>query len=152
MKGHLRALRRYKVVLLLNYKKLLIMNDPIEFRPNENEFLKSKILIIEDDKFLRDLLSQKLSREGFKSAVEDPPDLILLDLVLPGIDGFSILERIKKEAKLSSVPVLILSNLGQKEDVDRALALGAVDFMIKANFTPGEISERIKSILKKKYL
>ena len=146
------------------YNKLLFMNDPIEYKPNESEFLKSKILIIEDDKFLRDLLSQKLSREGFKvtaavdgeegfkSAVEDAPDLILLDLVLPGIDGFSILERIKKEAKLSSVPVLILSNLGQKEDVDRALALGAVDFMIKANFTPGEISERIKSILKKKYL
>ena len=123
-----------------------------------------KILIIEDDKFLRDLMSQKLTKEGFsvkealdgeeglKMALEEPPDLVLLDLILPRVDGFGVLERIKKEPKLSHLPVLILSNLGQKEDVGRALSMGAEDFLIKSNFTLGEIVEKIKTILKKKYV
>jgi|SRR3989338_2249408 len=123
-----------------------------------------KILIIEDDKFLRDLMSQKLLHEGFtvkealdgeegiKSALEDTPDLILLDLILPRIDGFAVLEKMKSEPKLASLPILILSNLGQKEDVTRAMSLGAVDFLIKSNFTLGEVVEKIKAILKQKYV
>src|SRR4051812_9793143 len=101
-----------------------------------------KVLIIEDDKFLRDLMSQKLSHEGFavkeavdgedglKLAQEDPPDLILLDLILPRMDGFGVLAQIKSDPKLKALPVLILSNLGQKEDVTRAISLGAQDFLI----------------------
>ena len=123
-----------------------------------------KVLIIEDDKFLRDLLAQKLGHEGFqvkqavdgeeglKLALEEAPDLILLDLILPRIDGFDILERIKKDQKLKALPVLVLSNLGQKEDVARAMSLGAEDFLIKSNFTLGEVIGRIKNILKKKYI
>ena len=123
-----------------------------------------KILIIEDDKFLRDLMSQKLLHEGFtvkealdgeegiKSALEDTPDLILLDLILPRIDGFAVLENMKSEPKLASLPILILSNLGQKEDVTRAMSLGAVDFLIKSNFTLGEVVEKIKAVLKQKYV
>ena len=123
-----------------------------------------KVLIIEDDKFLRDLMSQKLSKEGFnvkeavdgeeglRAASESPPDLILLDLILPRIDGFGVLEKIKSDPKLAQLPVLVLSNLGQKEDVTRALSLGAQDFMIKSNFTLGEVVQKIKAILKKKYL
>jgi len=123
-----------------------------------------KILIIEDDKFLRDLMSQKLLHEGFtvkealdgeegiKSALEDTPDLILLDLILPRIDGFAVLEKMKSEPKLASLPILILSNLGQKEDVTRAMSLGAVDFLIKSNFTLGEVVEKIKAVLKQKYV
>ncbi|MBI2609757.1 response regulator [Candidatus Giovannonibacteria bacterium] len=122
------------------------------------------ILIVEDDKFLRDLISQKLNREGFKvrTAIdgeigmkeigERRPALILLDLILPGIDGFEILERLRNDANLSSIPVLVLSNLGQSEDIDRARSLGAEDFMIKANFTPGEIVEKVKQVLNKKYV
>ena len=133
-------------------------------RPSISAETNFKLLIIEDDKFLRDLIAQKLVREGFKvtpaaggeeglkAARENRPDLILLDLVLPGMDGFEILEQLKKDPQLSSIPVLILSNLSQKEDIDRALALGAIDFMIKANYTPGEITEKIKSILKKSYI
>lgn len=123
-----------------------------------------KVLIVEDDKFLRDLMSQKLSHDGFtvkeaidgeegiKSATQDPPDLILLDLLLPRIDGFGVLEKIKKDAKLANIPVVILSNLGQKEDVTKAMAMGAQDFLIKSNFTLGEVVEKIKAILKKKYV
>ena len=123
-----------------------------------------KVLIVEDDKFLRDLMNEKLLKEGFevkqaldgeealKFAMEDTPDIVLLDLVLPRIDGFGVLEKMKADPKLSGVPVLILSNLGQKEDVMRATTLGAADFLIKSNFTLGEVTEKVKEILKKKYV
>ena len=111
-------------------------------------------------KFLRELMAQKLIREGFKisEAVdgtegikkikEEKPALILLDLILPGIDGFEVLAKMKEDPLLASTPVIILSNLGQKEDVERGLKLGAVDYLIKAHFTPGEIITKVKSILK----
>lgn len=123
-----------------------------------------KILIIEDDKFLRDLMTQKLAKDGFtvmtavdgdeglKAVMADTPDIVVLDLILPKVDGFGVLEQMKKNDKLSQVPVLVLSNLGQKEDVTRAVSLGAEDFLIKSNFTLGEIVEKIKGILNKKYL
>lgn len=118
-----------------------------------------KILIVEDDKFLRELIAQKLIREdyqvsqavdgeeGIKKIKEEKPDLILLDLILPGIDGFEVLARIKEDPILAQTPVIILSNLGQKEDVEKGLKMGAVDYLIKAHFTPGEIIEKIKNAL-----
>lgn len=124
---------------------------------------RARVLIVEDDKFLRDLIAQKLKRDGFltqealdgeeglKLAGERRPDLILLDLILPGLDGFEVLRRLKADKQLSHIPVIVLSNLGQKEDMDRALSGGAEDFMVKAHFTPSEIVIKIKSVLKKKY-
>lgn len=118
-----------------------------------------KILIVEDDKFLRELIAQKLIREGYqvsqavdgeegiKKIKEEKPDLILLDLILPGIDGFEVLSRIKEDPIFAQTPVIILSNLGQKEDVEKGLKIGAVDYLIKAHFTPGEIIEKIKNAL-----
>lgn len=117
------------------------------------------VLVVEDDKFLRDLIVQKLKREGFpvaeavtgnealRLAKEIQPAVVLLDLILPGLDGFEILKRLKEDPATSSFPVIILSNLGQREDVERGLRLGAVDFMIKAHFTPGEIVAKIKTTL-----
>jgi len=118
------------------------------------------ILIIEDDKFLRELISRKLTGEGFdvleavdgedgiKKIKEGKPDLVLLDLILPGIDGFEVLAKLRDDAEISSIPVIILSNLGQREEVEKGLKLGAIDYLIKAHFTPGEIIEKIKNILK----
>ncbi|MDO8639468.1 MAG: response regulator [bacterium] len=120
----------------------------------------AKILVVEDDKFLRELIARKLTQEayivvqavdgedGVKKIKAEKPDLVLLDLILPGIDGFEVLARIKDDQSLGSIPVIILSNLGQKEDVERGLKLGAVDYLIKAHFTPGEIIEKIKVNLK----
>ncbi|MEK7482646.1 MAG: response regulator [Patescibacteria group bacterium] len=117
------------------------------------------ILVIEDDKFLRELISQKLAKEGFnlseamdgeeglKKIQQEKPDLILLDLILPGLDGFEVLSQAKQDPALSEIPVIILSNLGQKEDIERGLKMGAVDYLIKAHFTPGEIIEKIKQAL-----
>lgn len=117
------------------------------------------VLVIEDDKFLRELLVRKLASEGFdvQNAIdaeaafailaERKPKIILCDLILPGVDGFEILARIKADPKIADVPVVILSNLGQKEDLDKAMALGAKDFMVKANFTLDEIVTKVRSIL-----
>lgn len=119
-----------------------------------------KILIIEDDKFLRELISRKLSSENFevieavdgesglKKAKEEAPELILLDLILPGIDGFEVLAKIKEDAAVASIPVIILSNLGQRDDVERGLKLGAVDYLVKAHFTPNEIIKKVQEVLK----
>lgn len=119
-----------------------------------------KILIIEDDELLRRVITKKLSLEGFEimEAIdgeeglrmirEHKPELVLLDLVLPGIDGFDVLAKMQTERGLSSIPVIILSNLGQKEDVQRGLKLGAVDYLIKAHFTLGEVITKIENVLK----
>jgi DNA-binding response OmpR family regulator len=117
------------------------------------------ILIVEDDKFLRELISQKLIKEGYNilQAVDgeegldkikkEKPDLVLLDLILPGIDGFEVLARAKEDPEVVKIPVIILSNLGQKEDVEKGMGLGAVDYLVKAHFTPGEIIDKMKRIL-----
>ncbi|HBB44170.1 MAG TPA: hypothetical protein DCZ83_02140, partial [Candidatus Yonathbacteria bacterium] len=120
---------------------------------------KAFILVIEDDKFLRELLVRKLSSEGFdvQNAIdaeaaftileERKPRVILCDLILPGVDGFEILKRIKADSRIADVPVVILSNLGQKEDLEKAMALGANDFMVKANFTLDEIVTKVRGMV-----
>jgi len=120
----------------------------------------SKILVIEDDKFLRELIVRKLlaeafevaeavdGEEGIRKVRDEKPNLVLLDLILPGIDGFEVLTRMKSDPTITQIPVIILSNLGQKEDVERGLKLGATDYLIKAHFTPGEVVEKIKASLK----
>lgn len=126
--------------------------------------LNPLVLIVEDDEFLRTLVAQKLTQENFaveaaidgneafKIIKEKLPKIILLDLILPGMDGFEILDTLKKNPETSKIPVIVLSNLGQREDIDRATAAGAEDYMIKANFTPGEIVQKVRSILQKKYM
>lgn len=122
--------------------------------------MAKKILVVEDDKFLRELIARKLEKEGYqiveavdgedalKKVKNEKPDLVLLDLILPSIDGFEVLSKIKEDISVVQIPVIVLSNLGQKEDVDKGLKLGAVDYLIKAHFTPGEIVEKVKKIIK----
>lgn len=120
---------------------------------------KAFVLVIEDDKFLRELLVRKLASEGFdvQNAIDATaayailaqrkPTIILCDLILPEVSGFEILQHIKADPKVADVPVIILSNLGQKEDTDRAMALGAKDFMVKANFTLDEIVAKVRATI-----
>jgi DNA-binding response OmpR family regulator len=122
--------------------------------------MPKNILIVEDDKILRELISRKLEKEnyrisaaidgeeGLKKVKEEKPDIVLLDLILPGIDGFEVLERIKQDLEINKIPVVILSNLGQKEEIEKGLKLGATDYLIKAHFTLSEIVEKIRTILK----
>jgi CheY-like chemotaxis protein len=118
-----------------------------------------KILLIEDDKFLRELMNKKLITLGYDVVTaadgesglvmikETKPDVVLLDLILPGINGFEVLEKAKQDPEIAAIPVVILSNLGQGEDIEKGLALGAKDFLVKAHFTPQEIVNKLKSIL-----
>ena len=121
---------------------------------------RKSILIVEDDRFLREIAGQKLEAEGFvvKSATTGKealglletgprPDIIVLDLILPGMSGYEILESIKKQERLKDIPVLILSNLGQEEDIDKAKKLGATDYLVKAHFSFAEIIKKIREIV-----
>ena len=92
--------------------------------------------------------SPGFGEEGIKKVKEEKPDLVLLDLILPGIDGFEVLFKMREDAVLSTIPVIILSNLGQREEVEKGLKLGAIDYLIKAHFTLGEIIEKVKNALK----
>ena len=118
---------------------------------------KTKILIIEDDQSLVKIINEALDAEKFKTvlalevdegldkAILENPDLIVLDILLPGQSGFTCLRNLKNNRKTKDIPVIILSNLGQAEEIREALKLGAVDYLVKADFT---IDEVIKKILK----
>ena len=120
---------------------------------------KLKILIVEDDTFLAGIYANKFEREGFEvllsidgelglqSAKKNKPGIILLDVLLPKLDGFEVLEKIKAEAATRAIPVVLLTNLGQKEDVDKGLKLGAADYLIKAHFMPAETVDKVKRVL-----
>ena len=120
-----------------------------------------KILIIEDDSFLSEMYATKLTQAGFKVEIADngqegfakikegKPDLVLLDIVLPKMDGFEILKIIKADDQLKNIPVIMLTNLGQKTEVEKGLVLGANAYIIKAHYTPAAVMEKIKEVLGK---
>ena len=115
-----------------------------------------KILLVEDEEILIKVLEEKLEKEKFtvqtatdgESAVpmakSFKPDLILLDIVLPKKDGMLILEELKADPELSPIPVIIISNLGEDENIKRALKLGAVDYLVKTQHPINEVVERVK--------
>lgn len=123
----------------------------------------NKILVVEDEKTLAEIISLKLQEEGFKvdnaydgeealNKLEnngDLPDLILLDILLPKINGLEVLTKIRQNGneKLTSVPVLIFSNFAHEEEVQKAKDLGAVDYIVKAAFSPAEIVTKVKAVI-----
>lgn len=120
---------------------------------------KTKILIVEDDEFLANIYQTKFEIEGFKVFVagdgeqglkmagSKTPEIILLDVLLPKLDGFAVLEQLKKDSATKDIPVILLTNLGQKEDVQKGLKMGAVDYLIKAHFKPSETVDKVKKVL-----
>ena len=117
------------------------------------------ILLVEDDPFVVDIYTKKLVEAGFsvevaqdkeeilKKISEKIPDLLLLDIVLPNIEGWDLLKEIKEDLTLKNLKVAILSNLGQKSDVEKGIKLGATRYFIKAHYTPTQVVEEIKKIL-----
>lgn len=121
-----------------------------------------KILLVDDDEFLLDMYSLKFREEGFQVEVARggeealgllrgglAPDIILLDIVMPAVDGFEFLRIARKENLHKNSKIIILSNLGQREDIDKGLALGASDYIVKASSTPSEVVRKVQSILSK---
>lgn len=119
------------------------------------------ILIIEDDEVLVDMYKDKLKKEKFRvltakdgrvalQRVKDGADLILLDILMPGLNGFEVLKRIKNDDGTKEIPVIVLTNVGSESvDSDRefSLSLGAADYMIKSLNTPEDVLKRVKKIL-----
>src|SRR3990167_4645875 len=129
---------------------------------NSADFMGKKILIVEDDPLLHNLLSDKMAQlrekgievyptmnaeEGLAKAREVIPDLVMLDIVLPGMTGFEFLEQLRKEAGLEKTPVVVLSNLSDDSDKARAKSLGVIAYLVKADFSLGEISSAIEELL-----
>ena len=121
--------------------------------------MAQKILIIEDDSFLQGLASRKLQsqgyeisiatdgEQGFKVLEKNMPDMILLDLLLPNIDGFEFLKRMRDNDKWKNIPVIVFSNLSEEKDMKKAMDLGVKEYMIKANFTLDELTNKVKGFL-----
>jgi len=120
----------------------------------------AKILIAEDDNFLANAYRVKLSKAGYEIKIASDgqetidsletftPDLILLDLIMPVKDGFVVLEELKKNDKWKNIPVIVASNLGQKEDIDKSMLLGAADYIVKSDMHISDVLVRINNILK----
>ena len=122
--------------------------------------MAQNVLIVDDDKFLLDMYAMKFSEQGFSvmtamngtdaltklSAKDVTPDIVLLDIVMPGTDGFEVLAQIKEKKLIPTSLIIVLSNLGQKEDIDKGMSLGADGYIVKASATPTEVVAKVREI------
>lgn len=120
------------------------------------------ILIVEDDPFLSSISATHLNEQGYRVSVatdgeealaaieKEVPDLVLLDIVMPGVNGFDVLKAIKQNERTKGTCVVMFSNLGQEHEIEESKALGADAFLVKAKFTPREVLEKIRELLEKK--
>jgi DNA-binding response OmpR family regulator len=121
---------------------------------------KQKVLLVEDEKMLADMYSTKFGMEGFDAhtaydgeaglaaAKEVKPDIILLDIIMPKLDGFGVLKALREDHAFDKTPIVLLTNLGQDEDMKKGKQLGATDYFVKANHTPAEVVAKVKAVLK----
>ncbi|MDO9399304.1 MAG: response regulator [bacterium] len=121
---------------------------------------KKKILVVEDDVMISSMYKTKFEVDGFAVVIanngaegldlakKENPDIIMLDIILPQVDGFSVLEELKKDKQTKNIPVVMLTNLGTEEDKAKGKNLGAIDYLVKASLTPKQISIKIKQYLK----
>lgn len=120
----------------------------------------AKILIIDDEESIlkmysdalsgHDVLTSKDGDEGIKIAEENDPDLILLDIILPKVNGLDVLTRLKENQETSSIPVLILTNLPKESSADKSKSLGADGYFVKAEYEPEKLAEEVNKLLKEK--
>ncbi len=118
--------------------------------------MAKKILLIEDEEIIIELLKKKLTQEGYDVTItkngleglekmrEAKPDLILLDIIMPKMDGFEVMEEMIKDPALKEIPVIIISNSGQPVEIDRIQELGAKDWLIKTEFDPREVLDKVR--------
>jgi DNA-binding response OmpR family regulator len=121
---------------------------------------KIRVLLIEDEKEVAELYKLKLTldgyevlladsgQEGLNKAFKEKPELIFLDIKMPGMDGFEVLKKLRKSQKTESTPIIILSNFDEEDLIEKGLTLGANEYLIKSQFTPEDISEKVKSWVK----
>jgi DNA-binding response OmpR family regulator len=119
----------------------------------------TRLLLIEDDKFLRKAAEVVLRRQGFEMitaadgeagialAEQERPALVLCDLIMPKIQGFQVIEHLKQNPQTAGIPVIVMSNLGQESDVQRAMDAGAVGYVVKSNVALQELADRVRAVL-----
>ena len=117
--------------------------------------MNKRILIIEDEKIILDLLQKKLTKEGYEVLIakdgkeglkiikKEKPNLVLLDIIMPKMGGFEVMEEINKDKELKKIPVIVVSNSGQPVEIDRIRKLGAKDWLIKTEFDPQEVLDKV---------
>lgn len=117
--------------------------------------MAKKILLIEDEEIMVDLLTKKLEKEGYELSVardgkeglemmkKGRPDLVLLDIIMPKMGGFEVMEAMNKDSELKQIPIIVISNSGQPVELDRAQRLGARDWLIKTEFDPQEVLDKV---------
>lgn len=122
---------------------------------------KNTVALIEDDPLIAEMYTTKFTKEGFaiQHAADGAaglelvkklqPDIILLDIIMPKMDGFQVLQQLRATADFKHTPVVMLTNLGQEEDVQKGREFGATDYFIKTNFTPAAIVDKVRALLKK---
>lgn len=115
-----------------------------------------KVLVVEDEQLIADLLQRKLQKQGYYALIArdgeeglerikaERPDLVLLDILLPRLNGFEVLHEMKKDEELKKIPVIIISNSGQSSEIDKAKEIGVRDWLIKTEFDPEEVVEKVK--------
>ena len=125
-----------------------------------DEIKSKKILLVEDDRSLARMYTTKLEKSGYtvqtvvggKDCIDVvavfKPDVILLDIIIPQMDGFAVLQSLKSNPAMKNVVVILLTNLGQDEDIEKGKSLGAHDYLVKSQFTPAEIVARMEAALK----
>jgi DNA-binding response OmpR family regulator len=125
----------------------------------QNQSDQKTILIVEDDTFMGSLLERKFKQKNFqilravnvdeaRKMIESTPiSLMLLDIILPGTDGITFLKELKSNPQFKNIHVIITSNLGKEEEIEKGIAEGAIDYIVKAHTTPGEIVEKVEKIL-----
>lgn len=121
--------------------------------------MAKKILIVEDEKLLTKILEMKLGHEGYEIVNakdgeeglnlmrQTKPDLVLLDIILPKKNGLEVMQEMRKDSELKDMPVIVISNSGQPVELDKAKQLGALDWIIKTEFDPNEVVEKVKKFL-----
>ena len=124
--------------------------------------MRHKVLLVDDTDFYRKLYHAKLASEGYEVTVAQngaeaimslgkaPPDVILLDLMMPIMDGYKVLEAMKNDEKLKEIPVVVFTAKGASDEIDKAFAMGARDFLVKATSPPNKVVDKIKKILEQK--
>jgi DNA-binding response OmpR family regulator len=120
-----------------------------------------KILIVEDDAFIRDIYGVKFTNEGFEvilaengieavRKLEDiTPDVILLDMIMPYMDGMEVLKKIKDNQAWKSIPIIMLTNISEKEKISQGREFGVNEYLIKSHFTPAEVVEKVNNLFTK---
>ncbi len=119
----------------------------------------AKILIIEDDPLINKMYSEKLAREGFQTEIAqngsdgleklkaNPPDLVILDIMMPKMGGIEVIDEMKKDTRLEKIPIIVLSNLSESPDIERAKKRGIKDYLVKSDLDPEDVTNAVKKYL-----